>query len=131
MRTILVGLTAGILFGAGCSEEISAPPANNPAGVQLRQHALTAEMAKQALLEMDFAVTSRVEMPPSPPMDRPIKVIDADHISIGIYVCDLKNETFSASEFRPEAERHRSSYLTGRFVMRADGKWVALIEKIK
>ena len=91
-----------------------------------KERVLTSAIAKRALLEMDVK-----QIPPGVlvpwPKDEPIQIHDADEISIGIYHCNLKQQTFHAHAFYPNAPRHQFNHLKGIFERTAEGKWVAKV----
>jgi hypothetical protein len=124
LRCLTVLAIGPLLVIAGCAGE---PAAVEPkAGVEAKEERLTAEAAKRALLEMGVQ-----QIPPGvlvpPPKDVPVQAVGADEISIGLYYCNLKDKTFHASAFYPNADRHKFNHVSGVFERTAEGKWVAKI----
>src|SRR5437660_2211124 len=92
----------GLLLVSGCAGD------PNGGGIRASDQILTAEMAKQALLEMDqLQIPGEVHARP-PKKEDPIKSINADRITIGAWRCDLKEKTFYAAFHFPGAIRHES-----------------------
>ena len=125
IRAVMTIITVAVLFVfTGCIEECQKKEAQ--AEVEVKNEALTADAAKQALLDMDVE-----QIPPGilvpPPKDEPITLLNPDEISIGRFDCNLKANTFHASAFYPNADRHKFNYVGGVFERNADGKWVAKI----
>jgi hypothetical protein len=118
---VLSGLLASLV---GCASSPSSAPVVN--------ETLTAEDAKNALLEM-------FEYPDEQEMDwgfldflsqdlekKPITVVNADEIEIGRWEINLRQKTFRAALFFPKAHRHSHNRWKGLFQRRGtDGKWQA------
>jgi hypothetical protein len=121
VRILAIGLPIVV---AGCARE--QVPEEPEAGVEAKNQALTGEAAKHALLEM-----GREQIPPGvlvpPPKDEPIQADGADEISIGRYQCNLRDKTFHASAFYPNADRHKINQISGVFERNADGRWIAKV----
>jgi hypothetical protein len=101
---------------------------NQDTDADARNGIFTAEVAKKALLEMDSG-----EIPPGVivprPKDEPIEFLNADEIAVGIWRCNLKEKTFEASAFFPQAIRHKRNDVSGVFERTPDGKWVAKVKE--
>jgi hypothetical protein len=121
LTILAIGLPIGV---AGCAREQAA--VEPEAGVEAKNHALTGEGAKRALLDMGAG-----QIPPGvlvpPPKDEPVQAVGADEISIGRYYCNLRDKTFHASAFYPNADRHKINQVSGVFERNADGRWVAKV----
>ena len=107
----------------GCGPERQ-PPADTPA----RPTGLSADAAKQALL--GIAIASVPHLIPGP-RDEPIQQISADEIEIGCWKCNLREETFRAAAYFPEALRHRHNEVEGVFEQGPDGKWTARVTRAR
>src|SRR5262249_16471750 len=114
-----------VLLLAGC---ISDDRTARDAKQLKKEEALTAEVAKRALLQMDRAEIYAAVLVPSP-KDEPIEVLNADEIAVGIRECNLKEKTFSAETHYPNAPRHKHNKVRGVFQRAPDGKWVARVTK--
>lgn len=122
VRVFMLGLVALL---SGCQGDRQEAKEESLARTA-QEATLTGEQAKRALLEMDpRQIPAGVLV--LPPLDQPIRVEGADEISMGIYRCDLKARTFQASEYFPNAFRHKSNHVKGVFHRNADGKWVAQV----
>jgi hypothetical protein len=134
LRALLtvVSISLPLLF-SGCAEaqqeQEGQPVAKEPqTNVEQKDRILTEDIAKRALLAMDEQPIPPGVLVPKP-KDEPIQRVNADEISIGNYHCNLKEKTFHASAFYPNADRHRFNEVSGVFERAADGKWVAKVTK--
>jgi len=119
-----LAITISIVF-LGCAR-VSQESKNRLDEKADRNLLLTADSAKQALLEMDPGqIRPGVLVPP--PRDEPIQMANADEISIGIYHCNLKERTFDATAVYKGAARHAFNHVSGVFERNDDGKWIAKI----
>jgi hypothetical protein len=125
IRAVLTIITVAVLFVfTGCTGECQKKEAQ--AEVEMKNEALTADAAKQALLDMGVEqIPPGVHVPL--PKDEPITILNPDEITIGRYHCNLKAKKFHASAFNPKAERHQDNDVWGIFERNADGKWVAKV----
>jgi len=95
-----------------------------------KEHALTAEIAKRALLEMDPGQIPPGVIVPGP-KNEPITFLNANEITVGEWNCNLKEKTFHVFQAFPEAIRHKQNEVSGVFERTPGGKWVAKVTDAK
>jgi hypothetical protein len=123
----------GLLALTGCTDERrgqqETPADKQPLSAgEMNDQRLTGELAKRALLEIDKEQIRAGLFHLIPlPKDEPIQVVGPDEIAIGIYHCNLKEKTFHAETFYPNADRHKHNRVSGVFEKKADGKWAAKV----
>lgn len=114
-------LSLSLLLGVvGCSTQ---PP---PEAAAPELPLLTAEVAKQAILHIDWQDVGFTLIRRPQPGDA-IEVLSADEIKVGNWTCNLKEKTFHGHTIRPEATRHQLSEIEGVFERDAQGCWVAKV----
>jgi len=132
IRTLLAIIATTIpLVVGGCAEnrkgrDVPSDATETQVKIEVQDQLMTAEAAKQALLDMsENQIPSGVLVPK--PKEAPIEFETLEQISIGIYECNLKTRTFHATATYPKAYRHQHNEVSGVFERREDGKWVAKV----
>jgi hypothetical protein len=122
-----------VLLVSGCDLEPKATESARQAArkpetapVKDKEEELTPEIAKKTLLEL-----AMTQIPPGvmahAPKDVPIKFLGADEIEVGDWRCNLKDKTFFAGFYYPDAPRHQVNEVRGVFQRAPGGKWVAKV----